>query len=121
MLTAFAFVLFLSGAPRESMFPIVVSLFTVWFLLFVILAARKRKMEKAGTWMGFGSISCEDRWNGSKGKKREGMLLAAGIGTDDPEHAVLLDLKWDELPAERRRQIFEKSPWGPKAKKTTGK
>ena len=116
MLTTLGLVL-ISNSPTP--FPIAIWMLfgiAIWLPL-ISIAARKSQMQKAGTWMGFGSIACEDRWNGGKGKNREGMLLAAGIGKDDPEHAALLGLKWADLPVERRQQVFEKSPWGPKVKK----
>jgi hypothetical protein len=120
MLIAFAFLLFLDTPAH---FPIgALMLFGIAFCLpFLSIAGKISQMKKAGTWMGLGSIACEENWNSAKGNKREGMLIAAGIGKDDPDHAVLLGVKWEEVPAERRCQIFEKSRWGPKAKKTPEK
>jgi hypothetical protein len=120
MLNAFAFLLLLNTPAH---FPIAMwVLFGIAFCFPLLsIAGKVSQMKKAGTWMGPGSASCEEKWNGGKGKNREGMLLAAGISKGDPEHAVLLQLKWEQVSAERRRQIFEKSPWGPKVKKAPEK
>jgi len=93
------------GRFVSSHFPLVVS-FLALMMFLLMFAFRRKQMQKAGTWMGPGSLECEDRWNLRK-KKRKTMLLAAGIAEDDPKQATLLGLKWAELPPDRRRQIFE--------------
>jgi hypothetical protein len=83
-----------------------------WIVVAMLAAFRRGKMQKAGTWQGFGSIVCENKWNGGKGKKQKGMLASACIGEDDPEYATFLGLKWVELPQDRRVQIFRhNNPW----------
>ena len=91
-------------------------LFLPLLIIFIVIAARRTQMERAGTWYGFGSIDCENKWNGGKWKNREGMLEAEGIGEDDAEHAGLQGLTWVEVPDERRRQIYEANRRGKKLK-----
>lgn len=111
MLTALALLTF-SDLFRGIIAGIWMVAWVVWLTLFVLVAFRRWEMLKAGTWQGFGSITCENKWNGGKGKRRRGMLSAAFIAQDDPEYATLLGLKWGELPLARRGQIFEhNNPW----------
>jgi hypothetical protein len=119
MLTLFALVLISSNTDS---FPIGIWMLfgiSIW-IPFIVIVARKSQMQKKGTWLGWGSIGCENNWNGGMGKRREEMLLAAGIDQHDPDYAALVALKWEEVPAERRRQIFEHSRWAPKVKKSPG-
>ena len=101
-------------SPKSVPFPFLP--FLPLLMILIVIAARRKQMEKAGTWYGFGSIDCENKWNGGKGKNRTRMLAAAGIGEDDPEYAAVLGMTWVEVPAERRRQVYEAIQRGKKRK-----
>ena len=88
-----------------------IAIFLLFFIAIfgplVAIAGRRKKMQQAGTWLGAGSIECEDRWNSRNAIKRSEMLNRTGIGTDHPEYRALISLTWAQLPAERRQLIFD--------------
>ena len=76
-------------------------------IVLIAIAARKKKMMEAGTWLGSGSIQCEDQWNHRKLKKRHEMLIKTGVAEGHLDYPALMALTWAELPADRRQQIFD--------------
>ena len=82
------------------------SIFLCFWCIY-IMAARKKAMEKAGTWLGVKSFAAEDAWNRARAGKRDRWLAAIGIDDDNPAHAELLATKWQDIPHEQRLQLFQ--------------
>jgi hypothetical protein len=104
VLTAFV-TIYLNTSTASTDVPFIV--FLPLCVPLIVIAARRKRMREAGTWLGFGSILCEERWNHRNPTKRREMLTRAGIGEDHRDYPALMGLTWAELPADRRQLIFD--------------